>query len=476
MSTKLRQVQVDEGVCLVLNGDLIDTLAEDELRGYVALDAGTALQIMDHLYTDPSFAPVWTALGDFVTAGGHLVITLGNHDLELALPVVQRSIRTRLGGDAAQIEFATSGGGYTCQVGEATVFCTHGNEVDDWNLVDYTQLGWLANATNAGRTVDASKWEPNAGTRLVVDVMNKVKREHPFVDLLKPETSPLISVLLTIDDDIIREVDWSAAFPILSRKLHGGMVNRKILSATDDLSSASNDAVAEEASRQLLGSSLSAEIENQSQGESKDDLLLQAGVDAADPDSAPALTASGADRRTLGWFDILKGKVGLLSPVESLRLALQDWIDEDKTFDVRNAEDALFQEMQDRVADGVHFVCTGHTHSAQSLSLPGGRRYFNSGTWVRLLRLTPELLSDKAAFAEEAYPALRAGTMDRLDGQRIPGTGGKTDMVIDRTNFLKFIANGNTVTGSLMRATGVDDGHDLGTEIQEGSEPTVMGF
>ena len=155
--------------------------------------------MMEHLYTDASFAPVWDALASFVaTPRRYLVFVVGNHDLEMALPVVEDSIRQRLAGGnsdgLARILFSTHGAGYGCLVGSKRVFCSHGNELDSWNWVDYSALGQLANAINAGRRVDAQKWKPNAGTRLVIDVMNEVKRRLPFVDLLKPEAAAVAGV------------------------------------------------------------------------------------------------------------------------------------------------------------------------------------------------------------------------------------------------------------------------------------------
>jgi hypothetical protein len=193
-------------VGLVINGDVIDTLAE-EFDGYIA--AVDAARILERLYADAAFAPVWTALAAFVQQGrGHLIFVLGNHDLELALPGAQRSIRARLAGDddaaAGRIAFAVDGAGYACRVGGARVFCTHGNEVDAWNVVDYDSLRRLARDDNAGLPFDASAWTPNAGTRLVRDVINRVKRRWPWIELLKPERNVLLGVLLTIDPGTVR--------------------------------------------------------------------------------------------------------------------------------------------------------------------------------------------------------------------------------------------------------------------------------
>jgi CBS domain-containing protein len=131
----LATVRAGERVGLVLNGDVVDSLAED-IDGYVAVDE--APRMMERIYRDPAFAPVWDGLAAFVRAPGRrLVIVLGNHDVEMALPAVEASIRTRLAGDddagQGRIAFAMRGMGFACLVGRARVFCTHGNEVDAWN-------------------------------------------------------------------------------------------------------------------------------------------------------------------------------------------------------------------------------------------------------------------------------------------------------------------------------------------------------
>src|SRR5262249_2337511 len=95
----LKTSRPGDDVALVLNGDIIDSLAEDSVPGYVAADVETALRMMDRIYADPAFAPVWGVLAEFVrTDKRHLIIVVGNHDIELALTPVEASLRKRLAG------------------------------------------------------------------------------------------------------------------------------------------------------------------------------------------------------------------------------------------------------------------------------------------------------------------------------------------------------------------------------------------
>src|SRR5215510_781070 len=116
-------------VALILNGDVIDTLAES-IAGYIAID--DVIATVQRIMSDASFGQVWDALSEFVkTEGRTLVIVIGNHDIEMALPVVQRQVVSRLAGKdpiaRSRIEFSTMGAGYTCTVGNSRVYCIHGN-------------------------------------------------------------------------------------------------------------------------------------------------------------------------------------------------------------------------------------------------------------------------------------------------------------------------------------------------------------
>ncbi len=452
----------DENVALVLLGDIIDSLAEDEVPGYIAADSDTALRMMDHLYQDSSFRPVWDSLGDFVNIPKrHLVFVVGNHDIELALPVVENSIRERLAGGnenaQARIHFATHGGGFGCRIAGARIFCTHGNELDKWNWVDYSPLGQLANAINAGRTVDMSKWKPNAGTRLVVDVMNAIKRRYPFVDLLKPEVAAVAAVILALDKEVFDHVDLEEVFPLLRDKKQGELVTKNLLGPTEMYpSSVPPSVTANEAAEQLLGPSLREAIQDERKstgGAFEDDLLLAAEEAVSEGTSATKMAASEGAPETLGIWDIVAGWVGLVSKEEGLRRALKDWLKDDTTFEV-DKEDEYYRTMKERVGDQIDFVITGHSHKPRALKLDGSRYYYNCGTWIRTLRLTKEVLDDAEAFEKNVWPRLTSGKMEALDEAEIPGPEGKmVPLLYDRTNVVKISAQGNSAVGELLRVT-----------------------
>src|SRR5215471_2650788 len=219
----VRGQRPDGQVALLLNGDVVDTLAED-IQGYLAIETAVATveRIIDR---DPAFSPIWDALAEFVrTKNRTLVIVIGNHDLEVALPPVQRLLVSRLAGDdpaaRGRLEFSTFGAGYTCLVGGVRVFCTHGNEVDAWNYVRYEDLARVSRRLNSGRPVALSEWEPNAGTKMGKDVMNEVKRRYAWLDLLQPESQAAVGVLAVLEPSLASRI--TRVIPVVGERVRGG--------------------------------------------------------------------------------------------------------------------------------------------------------------------------------------------------------------------------------------------------------------
>jgi hypothetical protein len=78
-----------------LNGDIVDFLAEAP-AGY--LDPQGAIHKLERIfYQDTAFSSVWLALQEFIAQPDRqLVLVLGNHDVELALPHVSEWLLERL--------------------------------------------------------------------------------------------------------------------------------------------------------------------------------------------------------------------------------------------------------------------------------------------------------------------------------------------------------------------------------------------
>jgi UDP-2,3-diacylglucosamine pyrophosphatase LpxH len=431
-------------VALVLNGDVFDTLAE-ELPGYVAVEQ--AVSVVERIMKDASFSCIWDALAAFVAGERRtLVFIIGNHDIEMAFPTVQRLIMKRLAGDdlvkRARIEFSTIGAGYTCTVGNARIYCTHGNEVDAWNYNRYEDLAKVGRRLNAGRSLDPKEWYPNAGTRMVKEVMNEVKGKYKWIDLLKPETQAAVGALVVLDPSQAAKI--TNLMSIVGEKARGGKEVNQRLSA-EGFQPREQVEASPVTANQLLGSNLSEIVGSQSQQhlQSADEMLELAEANLGRPNAQ--ITEPAAP---LGTWQLIFDRLTGVPKDEALRRALKDWLADDKTFDYTDQDDT-FKDVTAAVGPSVDFIITGHTHLERAIDMGGGRFYFNCGTWIRLLRFTDAVLKDRDSF-KPVYEVLIDGRMESIDA----ATFGGESFVMNQTSAVSVKAANGGVVGCLSHVIG----------------------
>lgn len=380
-------------VALVINGDFIDFLAE---APFLHFDLDGAAGKLQRIGEDPGFSECFRALGEFVaTKNCHLLINLGNHDLELALPAVQTEFIQLLaaGGShssatiKASVHWFTGGTGLRLSVAGARILFVHGNTVDDWNQVDHAGLAEVAGTTDSGAARERlDSMRINAGTRLVIDAMNDIKATYPFVDLLKPEQEACFWVLAAIDPAAIKKFSnaGSALVELVTtkmRRLFG------LLGTSPSATAVSNDVI-------LLDPALllhAARKRNQ-QGTSPYDLV--------------------DDRtRTVGYFSAPLKWVKGEGRDEVLRDLLES-IDarQDFNFAVADAADTEVQHANGRDWD---ILVAGHSHFERSVPMLG-KHYFNTGTWAYLMRIDQATRSRKQEFARLVKDLTDAKTIDAL--------------------------------------------------------------
>src|SRR5688572_2009448 len=78
-----------------LNGDSVDFLTNED--PFDSLDVSVAVARARAIVDSRASSAVLAAFGRFLARGGELTIKLGNHDVELSLPEVQRVFREALG-------------------------------------------------------------------------------------------------------------------------------------------------------------------------------------------------------------------------------------------------------------------------------------------------------------------------------------------------------------------------------------------
>lgn len=447
-------------VALVLNGDIVDFLAEGPRdREHVYVDADKAPGWLARILDDRAFKPIWAALHRFVTRpGARLVLALGNHDIELALPRTRAVLMDALCGDdpasRGRVHFAMDTAGFRCRVGEAEVLCLHGNEVDAWNVVQPDEL--LAAARLQNRGMPQQAWVPNAGTRMVIDVMNDLKRRYCWIDLLKPEKPAVIPLLVAMEPSVLGRLRKLPA--IVARTLYDGAF--RLLAAGED------DGSDGEPSLDLLGDeqlmkALAPLVPADAGAESARDLMRRVEAHLEDGKDGLDLLESGDDllfaSDLFGWITktAREGRSVLLRRAIKAFLGFKDPFDPSET-------DETFEGVDERVGAEVDFVLAGHTHFCKLLERSaGGGWYLNTGTWAGLIRMHDDWLEDPNLF-DQVWQALddEQATYESLMATEIRLHGDPTSLIMHRPTFAHLVHESGggrpRVVGSLRIWTGED--------------------
>lgn len=184
------------GSHLVLAGDVLDYLAlqPDQVDGGLFNPQTAARQTQQIL---DCHREVFSALARLAQSPHHrLTIMGGNHDPELALPDVQATINGALfpAGNAAAINWLVNGTAAQVQVGPAKCLIEHGDLYDDWNRIDHDAVRQMAALASRGIT-DQKNFKPPVGSKLVVHHLTRLRKDHQWIDLLKPERESIVPII-----------------------------------------------------------------------------------------------------------------------------------------------------------------------------------------------------------------------------------------------------------------------------------------
>lgn len=435
---------------LIINGDLVDFLAEEPFESFtVEPHAGAAKlrQIMRNCDEDAEPEQrVFPALRRFAADGHALTVILGNHDIELALPDVRQAFFDYLTeGRPSRVEFLFEG--EACRRGRALI--EHGNRYDGWNAVAYGTL--RAVRARASRGEPVFPFAPPAGSRLVTQVMNPLKGVYRFIDLLKPENEALIPILSALHPVAVREMRgifnaWRAKAPVQA----GAVPDRETYVGDFD---ASLDVVPDFFTRvgsraTIAGSAPAAapgrpSVMNEIEGDPVDEATLNR-------TEALLMDAEALLHEVSGEGDVVPDQLsevgdGMVAWVRSgLSLARASRADETRRYQhLRNAlaqhrktigttfsletEGADYLEAANRLEnEDTRVVLFGHTHLPKSIALRKGGRYINTGTWCRTIRLDERLYTPGANDGEslrllrEFVEDMKANRVDRWTNLRTP--------------------------------------------------------
>lgn len=437
-------------VGLVINGDFIDFLAEAPALHF---DPDGALAKLERIALhDPTFSPIFSALRQYVsTPHRHLIINLGNHDLELALPWVNARLRDILtreqpqageagaivspganaganaGSDtdaaidtanqaglatadaASRLHCVFDGSGVLAEVGGKSVLCVHGNEVDRWNPADFETLRQIGRDMRFGRPVEP--WIPNAGSKMVIEVMNPVKKTYPFVDLLKPELDAVVPVLLACDAGLINKLD--DVLGVLAARASAAVIKPNGMLGSD---TPVNPRTTPESNAGRTAALMAQKFPTRHIGhEQHADNMMQEAEAQARKGLRPADLVQRQAGQQLGAFDAVVNLFRGQSASEVLREALEK-LDQDRSFELADRDDT-FKALDQQTGSHIDFLVAGHTHLERALPRSRGRGYYyNSGTWVRLIQLDKAVRQSPREF-EDWFNTLKHGSMTTLDAR-----------------------------------------------------------
>jgi UDP-2,3-diacylglucosamine pyrophosphatase LpxH len=346
---------------LVLAGDIVDFLAEQPFAAFTADDTLATrklARIMDHGDT----ADVWPSLRELVSAGHSLTLMLGNHDLELSLPGPRRLLHERIGHRG--VEFLYDNQAFV----RGPVLIEHGNRYDDWNVVPHDALRAVRSALTRREAPPAMRTV--AGSELVVGVMNGLKRQYAFIDLLKPENEAALPLLAVLDPGAMGKLKQLAR---LVRQAARTRVPRDDSGAPEERELISSEAEGPE--RRMLREAEAL------LGYSEDEIA--------------------AREHLKSWWEVYRaGKAGdRREQLRRLRKALQIYVSEQQeTFAVEEESPRYLRPAEALASRGFRVVVFGHTHLVKRVRMHGGAAlYLNTGTWADLMRIPDEVLSDSTA-------------------------------------------------------------------------------
>ena len=408
---------------LVINGDFIDFLAEKESasRGWepFTLDPIAAVSKLEAIVERDRM--LFSSLGNLLARGHRLTITLGNHDIELALPQVRRRLMELIGIEGHhQFHFVYDGEAYV--IGD--VLIEHGNRYDMFNVVDHDALRRYRSLLSRNQPVSAEhRFNAPTGSHIVASIMNPVKSSYPFIDLLKPETGAAVPVLLALEPGT-RKLLARMALMVKKASAHrlagaampgfGGDIHAEGDTGApfgEDIGSF-DDAPSAVASHSADDDALAAVVRD-AMGEDADKFLAE----------FPEPESIGEDISTAEFFDRSMGLASLLlarndDDVErrlpSLLKALRS-VQGDKSFDraVETAGEYL-EAARELARGGFRCVVFGHTHLAKRVPLDDNALYINTGTWADVMRFPMDIL---AGSDQEALPRLREFVQDLAAGK-----------------------------------------------------------
>jgi UDP-2,3-diacylglucosamine pyrophosphatase LpxH len=335
--------------------------------------------------------------------GQSLTIILGNHDIELSLPSVRTWLFNRLEGNGRRIKFIYDGEAYV----RGDLLIEHGNRYDRLNATNHSALRQERSVLS--RRVPAElefrneydRFQAPAGSLLVIDVINPLKRQFKFIDVLKPESEAVVPLLLALYPEATNLL--RAAFKLSGAWARSNIANRSRLQGLQAGylgASQEYDFTLE----QLLRDNLT-QVELQS-------IALPSSSDGA---------LSGVTEKN-GYIIAKKFLTGVklcfsrfTKDNRNIKTCLRKLQNND-TFDINKEIPQYLDEAKALVSHGgFKTIVFGHTHLPKQVTFKcdeEDKSYINTGTWADIIKIPISAFVDNAdgdIELERFIDAMRAG-------------------------------------------------------------------
>ena len=405
---------------LVINGDFVDFLAEkDESGEWEAFteNPDEAVKKLQKIAGKDQEEHVFAALGNFLKKGHRLTILLGNHDIELSFPKCRQKLEELLGVESEhKYRFIYDGEAYV--VGkERKALIEHGNRYDNFNVLDNDSLREIRSLQSRGQQMQSEySFNPPPGSKIVAKLMNLIKQEYPFVDILKPENEAVIPILLALKPCYREDLVEIASLWLEARRYR---LERESIPSYKGNVAASTTFTGQESNGRYYRSNLAAHAKKTDsfQENPLQQLLVEILVSREDVaaflQEIEALDLGNCRQNIVdvtsvikyasGWMRLLsiandKNLDRRLVPLQKVLHVLKN----DETFNPgKETNRKYFNAAQNLASMGsFDYVIFGHTHLAKQEAMKAGT-YLNSGTWCNLMKLPPEIFADSKKESRE---------------------------------------------------------------------------
>jgi UDP-2,3-diacylglucosamine pyrophosphatase LpxH len=245
----------------------------------------------------------------------------------------------------------------------------HGNRFDEWNAVSHGALRRVRSQLSRGLPVKP-EFPALPGSRLVIDVMNPLKEQYPFIDLLKPEDAAALPIAAALGAAGIRDV-WQ----FFQRYRQSWSVDY--------------DETKEPLDQEYIAAAESSDQELYDLAQD-----LQRGGDASQVNAVGDLLGGAAhviDERVRKLR-----RAALFKALSATKAKQHDALDVEK-------EAANYCTAARHTSEaGFRVIVYGHTHLAKRVDLGNGAKYLNTGTWADLMRVPDAVWDADEVHAKEA--------------------------------------------------------------------------